>query len=384
VRVYLDHNASTPLRPEARALWLEVSDSVGANPSSLHASGRRARAYVDEARERVARALKASEDEILFTSGGTEANNLALQGAAAAAGGGAGLVTTAAEHSAVLETSRSLERLGHPLFVLEVDRNGRPDLTALGDVLERERPALVSVMAANNEVGSLPDLPAVAAILADGRGRTPTFHTDAVQALGRIPVDLAGWGVDLASFSAHKLGGPKGVGVLWRKTGTPLAPTTYGGGQQQALRPGTEDVAGIAAAGLVIERAVREQEELARDTAALVSLLWDEIRTALPGVRLIGPALDEPRLPNTLALLVPGADGKVLVTRLDLEGLEVSAGSACASGSIEPSHVLLAMGYDEDQARSGLRLSLGRNTSREECKHVARLLKKLFAASHAT
>jgi len=387
MRVYLDHNATSPLRPEARALWLEVSDALGGNPSSLHLSGRRARAAVDLARERVARALNVSEDELVFTAGGTEAINLALQGVAAA-GEPRGLVTTAAEHSAVLETSRALELRGHPLHLLDVDRRGRPVLAGLAGLLESQGVGLVSVMAANNEVGSLADLPAVAAILADAAraagGRRAVFHTDAVQALGRIPVDLAAWGVDVACFSAHKVGGPRGVGVLWRRAGTSLAPTVYGGGQESALRPGTEDVAGIAAAALAIELAVAEQAEFEEHTSALVELLWRDVERALPGVQRIGPGLDERRLPNTLALLVPGTDGKVLVTRLDLEGLEVSAGSACASGAIEPSHVLRAMGYDEDEARSGLRLSLGKNTSREECKHVARLLKKLFASSRAT
>lgn len=386
MRVYLDHNATTPLRPEALELWERVSTEVGGNPSSLHRSGREARAYVDEARERVANALAVSEEELVFTAGGTEANNIALLGAVTAAGPESRLVTTAAEHSAVLETSRALEARGHPLVVCPVDAEGRPELAALRETLEHESVAVVSVMAANNEVGSVTDLAALAAILADlfSAAPRPLIHTDAVQALGRVPVDLMAWEVDLASFSAHKVGGPKGVGVLWRRSGTPLAPVSYGGGQEHGLRPGTEDVAGIAAAALAIEQAVTEQDEFARRTGELAAFLWREIQSAVPEARLFGPGLDEPRLPNTLCVRIPGTDGKVLVTRLDLEGLEVSAGSACASGSVEPSHVLIAMGHGEDDARSGLRLSLGWNTSHEECKHVALVLKKLFAASRAT
>jgi len=378
MRARLDHNATTPLRPEARARWLEVADAQRGNASSPHASGRAARSIVDDARERVAAAFGVREDELYFTSGGTESNNLALRGGLV---GDGALVTTAAEHSSVLETARRLGR-ERPLVLLPVDRRGVPDLSATA-LCDLPRAALVSVMAANNETGTVPDLETVKAVF-HRSGAAPIFHTDAVQALGKIPVDLSAWGVDLASFSAHKVGGPAGVGLLWRRRGTALAPILFGGGQEHGVRPGTEDVAGIAAAAVAVELAVRERASFAQRTSELVSFLWRELTSLAGEVELIGPALDDRRLPNTLCIRLPDTDGKVLVTRLDLDGVEASAGSACASGSIEPSHVLRAMGYDADAARSGLRLSLGRDTSLAECEHAARVLRKLASPSRAS
>ena len=382
-RVYLDHNATTPLRDEARALWLEVQDEVGGNASSLHASGRRARARIDEARERVAGALGVSEEEVIFTSGGTESNNLALFGAAAALGPGSAVVTTAVEHSAVLEPVRQLHGKGHPGDVVGVDERGHVNGSrfdaALGD-----GPALVSVQAANNETGVVTPLAEWIPRLRE-RAAPLVVHTDAVQALGRLDLAPGVARADLASFSAHKVGGPVGVGVLVRRRGTPLEPRSFGGGQEHDQRPGTEDVAGIAAGALAIELAVNERETNAARLGALRDELWNDLTQVLPRLRRVAPQEDESaRLPNTLCFLVPEADGKVLVTRLDLEGLEVSAGSACASGSLEPSHVLLALGHDERESRAALRLSLGRNTSRSECKRAVDILKKVFAPSHAT
>ena len=400
VRIHLDHNATTPLRPEARERWLEVAGRLRGNPSSLHAGGRWARAVIDEARAQIAEALGVGEDELLFTSGGTEANNLAIAGGlrARAARLGAGepppaLVTTAVEHSSVLEAARAMERRGHPLRFVEVDRTGRPVAESLASALAGAPPAaLVSITAANNEVGAVSDLRRLAGCLDRAGGPRPTFHTDAVQALGRLPVNLGAWGVDLATFSAHKVGGPVGVGLLWRRSGTPLEPMLHGGAQEGGLRAGTEDAASIAAAAEAIRLAVAEREAFARRTGERLRELWRELERRVPGITLLGPRLpdderptDAPtRLPNTLCVSVPRTDGKVLVTRLDLVGIEASAGSACASGSIEPSHVLLAMGLDEDAARAGLRLSLGRDTSREECMQAADLLCDLFVSSHAT
>ncbi len=386
-RIYLDHNSTSPLRLEARERWLEVVAEGCTNPSSLHASGRRARARIDAARSAAAGALGAREEELVFTSGGTEANNLALLGALEAAGPGAGLVTSAIEHSSILEPARILAERGHPVTILPANRRGQPDLLALELLLTAgPPPALVSLAIANNEVGSVTALAEVARILAELPGPTrPLLHTDAVQALGRLEVDLAGWGVDLASFSAHKVGGPVGVGILWHRAGVRLAPQLRGGAQEGELRAGTENAAAIAAAGVALELAVRERAEVSERMARLTSFLWGELARVLPAAELVGPPIDAPdRLPNTVNVLLPGIDGRVLVTRLDLEGLEVSAGSACASGSLEPSHVLLAMGYDERSARAGLRLSLGRETSREDCAQAVDILEKLCVRARAT
>ncbi|MCE9594531.1 MAG: cysteine desulfurase [Planctomycetes bacterium] len=374
-RVYLDHNSTTPLRAEVRELLFATLDELGGNPSSVHASGRRARHLLDQARERAAAALGVHEDELIFTSGGTESNNLALHGVLAAAKPGAGLVTTAIEHSSVLEPAEALARGGRLVEFVGVDRAGRLDPDLVVARAAACSAALVSVMTANNEVGML--LPV--AEIARTKARAWRFHTDAVQALGRVELRLAEWGIDLASFSMHKLGGPVGVGVLYHRKGVDLAPLARGGGQEGGLRPGTENVAGIVASALALELAVRERAELAQRLARLSQSLWSELHAALPHLQLVGPALEgDARLPGTLNLLAAHVDGKVLVTRLDLAGLEVSAGSACASGSLEPSHVLLALGFTRDEARAALRLSLGRSTSSEDVHNVVETLRKIL------
>jgi cysteine desulfurase len=242
---------------------------------------------------------------------------------------------------------------------------------------------LVSVQTAGNEVGQVMPLAAIAGALARiPVGRRPRLHTDAVQALGRLPLPFGGegGGIDLATISAHKVGGPPGVGVLFRRRGIPLEPLHYGGEQEGGLRPGTESVAAIAAAGLAIELAVAEQALFAERAAELARGLWQGIHAAHPRAVLLGPPLEggsSPRLPGTLNTLLPGVDGKVLVTRLDLAGLEVSAGSACASGSLEPSHVLLAMGLSRELARAGLRLSIGRSTTWRDVREAVEILRSV-------
>lgn len=379
-RVHLDHNATTDLRPEARDLWLALADRLHGNPSSVHAGGRAARQALDEARERTAAALGVHEDEIVFTSGGTESNNLALFGSLAAAGRSDALVTTQVEHSSVLGAADSLESRGHRVVRVGVDPDGQPSLASLIDAAAGPDVALVSVMAANNEVGTVPPLADIAAGLRALGRRRPRFHTDAVQALGKIPLRLREWDVDLASFSAHKVGGPLGVGLLYKRKGVAVRSLFFGGEQEGGLRPGTENVPAIAAASVAIELAVREQPEFHARTGELCQALWREIEGWLPGIGVHGPRVDAPaRLPNTLNLSIPGADGRTLVARLDLEGLEVSAGSACASGSLEPSHVLLAMGVTPDAARSGLRLSLGRATTAQDIHTAAQILRITIA-----
>jgi len=382
MRAYLDHNSTSPLRPEVREHWLALSDERLGNASSLHTPGRRARAIVDDARARVAAALGVHEEEIFFTSGATEANNLALLGSLRASGTAPGLVLPSTEHSSVLGPAHAWAQAGHPVVHVPCDEHGELDHAELRAVVAGMSVGLLSVSAANNETGAAPDLARLVAALP---GPRPRVHVDAVQALGRLPVRLAEWGADLATFSAHKLGGPPGVGVLWRRRGLALEPLCFGGGQELGLRPGTENVPAVAAAALAIELAVRTQPVEAPRLLALARGLWEELAAALPGARLLGPPLaSKRRLPNTLCVLVPGTDGKVLVTRLDLAGLEVSAGSACASGSLEPSHVLLALGLARDAARSAVRLSLGWNTTHADCKRAASIFHDEFAALRAT
>ena len=382
-RVYLDHNASAPLRPEARALFDEVLGECAGNASSVHAPGRRARARLDEARERVAAALHVMEEEVVFTSGGTESNNLALLGVLLARRGRArdGLVTTAVEHSSVLGPAAALESAGHPVVRVGVDACGRPAASDLMAAARDARVGLVSLMAANNEVGSVGPLADLRAALDElPAGERPLLHTDAVQALGRLPINLEG--VALASFSAHKVGGPLGCGVLVKRSGVPLSGLFAGGGQEFDLRPGTENVPAIAAGALAIELAAAEREAFAARSRELAATLWREVRRTLPEAALVGPPIDEERLPNTVNIALPGIDGRVLVTRLDLNGLAVSAGSACASGSLEPSHVLLAMGRSREAARAGLRLSIGRDTTAKDIHTAVETLGKTFAGEH--
>jgi cysteine desulfurase len=397
-RVYLDHNATTPMRPEVRELWLAELDRAHGNPSSVHASGRAARAVLDAARERVAAALGVHEDEIVFTSGGTESNSLAVLGGVRALAAGRGLVTTAIEHSTVLGAARELAAEGRPVHEVGVDAHGCIDASEVVARCVDAGAGLVSVMAANNEVGSLGPLTEIGSALAErctarpaGRGADPNgdrsgesivFHTDAVQALGRIPVRLAEWGVALASFSAHKVGGPLGVGLLYKRKGTTLSPLMFGGDQERGLRPGTENVAAIAAAALAIELALREQASFAARTRELGLSFWRQVQSVLPEARLLGPPIDsERRLSNTLNVALEGIDSRVLVARLDLEGLEVSAGSACASGSLEPSHVLLAMGLSRERARAGLRVSLGRTTNAQDIHTAVETLRRVFVSA---
>ncbi|MEO2162178.1 MAG: cysteine desulfurase family protein [bacterium] len=374
-RVYLDHNATTTLRPEAREVWVETLQELGGNPSSVHTSGRAARAVIDRARERVAGALGVSESGIFFTSSGTEANNLALLGTMRAAAPGAALTVLASDHASVLEPARHLEAEGCELRLASVGPEGLVNLDELAQTARGS--ALLSLAAANNETGALVPLREVREALG---GDALPIHTDAAQALGRIPLDLTGWGVDLASLSAHKVGGPVGVGVLVRCTSLPLKPVLFGGGQEEGLRPGTENAPAIAAAACAIELAVAEQEEASARWRKQTAYLWGELQGALPHLQVVGPPMDSPlRLPNTLNVLAPGVDGRVIVTRLDLEGLEVSAGSACSSGSLEPSHVLAAMGFDEESARAAVRLSLGWETGDADLCRAVEILSKTFS-----
>ena len=381
MRVYLDHNSTTDLRPEVRELMLELLDARLGNASSVHESGRRARSVLDEARSRVAGALDVPEEWVVFTSGGTEANNAALFGGLEAAGPGAGLVVGASEHSSVLEPAQLLARGGRGLSLAPVDERGVLRVEETLELAGKAGCALLSTMIANNEVAAVAPMAELARGLAEMGQKRPTWHCDAVQALGRVELDLRGWGVDLASFSAHKVGGPLGVGVLVRSPGAAWTPSVIGGGQEGGLRAGTENPAAVAAAALAIELAVSEREQHVERMRELSAELWRRLSSQVD-VELVGPSIDDPaRLANTLNLFFPGITGHALVARLDLEGLEASVGSACSSGSLEPSHVLIAMGRPEQEARSCLRLSLGRPTSHRDINTAVDTLVKTYLAS---
>lgn len=372
MRIYLDHNASAPLRAEARAALVEALDVVG-NPSSAHREGARARSLVERARGEVAALVGATPAEIVFTSGATEANNLALRGACDLRAGG--LVTTAVEHASILATGHALHGT---VVTVGVDPAGR---VSVADVVAAcgTNTGIVSVGLANGEVGAIAPVGAIVQALA---GKSLLVHSDAAQAAGRIPIDVRTLGVDLLSLSGHKLGGPTGVGALFVRRGLPLTPMPTGGAHERGRRAGTENLLGIVGFGAAARAARIELDVAARHTAALCDRLWSGLHAALPDVVRNGP-VEGPRLPNTLNVTVPGVAGESLLVLLDLDGVAASLGSACAAGGPEPSHVLRAMGRSEADARAGLRLSLGPTTTADEIDRVVSLLPRLVAQVRA-
>ena len=368
MRIYLDHNATAPLRPEARDAMVAFLGPPS-NPSSAHREGARARAAVDAARTSVAALVGAASGEIVFTSGATEANNLALSGALGFAGAATTLVTTAVEHASVLEPARALA--GARLRVVGVDAEGRVGVEAMRAAATGA--ALASVGLANGEVGTVAPLAEIAAAV---RPAGVLLHSDAAQAVGRIPVDVRRLGVDLLSLSSHKLGGPAGVGALWLRPGVRIAPLHLGGPQERGRRAGTENVAAIAGFGAAARAALQELSAEQARARALTDRLWEGLVARVPGVVRNGPA-GECRLPNTLNVSFAGCAGESIVVLLDLAGVAVSAGSACAAGAVEPSHVLLAMGRDGAAARGGIRLSVGPTTTAADIDRVLDLLPPL-------
>jgi cysteine desulfurase len=374
--IYLDHAATTPLRPEVLSAMLPYLTDHFGNPSSIHAEGRRARQGLDEARETVGRILGAKPREVVFTSGGSEADNLALKGAAwAASARGRHIVTSSIEHKAVLNTCSVLERSGFTVTYLPVDRYGRVDPADVSAAIT-ERTTVVSIMYANHEVGTLQPIAEIGAIC---RERHVIFHTDAVQAGGTLPLDVDALGVDLLSLGAHKLYGPKGVGALFVRQGTGLMPQIQGGAQERQRRAGTENVAGIVGFARALELA--QGDPSARDAenarlAALRDRLIVEL-VAMDHVELSGHPSE--RLANNASFLVEGVEGGDLVAGLDLEGVAASTGSACTTGSTEPSHVLLAMGIEPERAHGSLRLTAGRDTTASDVDRAVDAMRTVVA-----
>jgi cysteine desulfurase len=373
--IYLDHAATTPLRREVLDAMLPYLTEVYGNPSSAHAPGRAARAGLDEAHERVARRLGAEAREIVFTSGGTEANNLAIKGAAwAGKARGHRIVTSSIEHHAVGHTMRYLEKFGFEVVELPVDRYGRVDPDQLEAALT-DRTILVSIMLANNEVGTIQPITDIAARVRARRGIL--LHVDAVQAAPYLDLDVGTLGADLISLGAHKFEGPKGVGVLFVRHGTHLLAQQHGGTQERHRRAGTENVAGAVGLATAYELSCAERPATVAHLRAGRERLQAAILAA-DGTELTGHPTE--RLPGLLSIIARGTDGGSVTLSLDLEGLATSMGSACTTGSTEVSHVLTAMGYPEDEARGALRLSLGRTTTDDEIAAAAEVVPRVVAS----
>lgn len=368
MRIYLDHNATTPVRREVLEAMFDCLRDLPGNPSSAHREGQAARAAREEARGRIAAAAGCAPRSVVFCSGGTEADNLALWGALAARPERRHVVTAATEHEAILQTVEALERAGHPVTVLPVDPSGRVAPEAVAAALTPET-AIVSVMAANNETGALADLEALGRVC---RERQVWFHSDAVQYFGKVPFAFDDLPLDLASVSGHKIGGPKGIGALLVRPGLRLEPRQTGGAQEGALRPGTENLPGIVGFGTAAELATAELPNVTARWESLREHLEAGLRRAVPD--LVVNAQGVPRLPNTSNLSFPGLDGESLLIALDLEGIAVSTGAACNAGAAEPSHVLLAMGASTEHAASSLRFSLGSHTTKSEIEEVLNVL----------
>jgi cysteine desulfurase len=373
VTVYLDHAASAPLRSEVLERMLPYLTGEQANPSSPHAPGRRARAALDEAHERVAASIGAEPRAIVFTAGGTEAINLAVKGTAwARKAEGHRIITSAIEHKAVLESCLLLEKYGFEVRRLPVDRYGRADPDDLTAALT-DKTVLVSLQLANNEVGTIQ--PVAELVDRVRAGSSARIHLDAVQAAAWLPLDVEALGADLVSLAAHKVEGPKGVGALWIRRGTAILPQVHGGSQERYRRAGTENVAGAVGMGAAFELAATERDAVVPAVRARRDRLQG-LLLGLEGVELTGHP--EERLPNSLSVIVRDVAGHDVVIGLDLEGIACSTGSACTSGSSEPSHVLGAMGFPPAEARGSLRLSLGRLTTDADIETTASVLPPLI------
>ena len=380
-RVYLDHNASTPVHPEVVDAMLPYFGGRFGNPSSVHAFGREAREGLDTAREQIARFLGVGRDEVVFTSGGTESDNMAIKGVAMARGRGH-IITSRIEHHAVLRTCQSLETMGLAVTYVPVDQQGLVDPD---DVRRAIRPdtILISVMHANSEVGTIQPAAEIGAV---AREHGVAFHVDGVQTFGKVPIDLDAFGIDLLSFSAHKIYGPKGVAGLFIRKGTKMMSVQHGGEHERRRRAGTENVPGVVGFGKAVEIRGRDMAAEATRVSALRDRLWEGVCARVPDVRLNGHPTR--RLPGTSNMCFHRVESESIVLGLDLNGIAVSAGSACTSGNVEPSYVLVAMGVPNEWAMGSVRCSLGSGTTAEDVDYVvdsvAPLVEKLRSLSPAS
>ncbi|MDD2234768.1 MAG: cysteine desulfurase NifS [Desulfitobacteriaceae bacterium] len=365
-KIYLDHSATTPVDEEvAEIIRIYYTEKYG-NPSSIHSFGREAKKALEEARLRVASLIGAKPEEIIFTSGGTEADNLAILGVAGAGQSKGGhLIISAIEHHAVLETAEYLAKMGYELTILPVNAEGIVELDSVGKAL-RPDTILVSVMHANNEVGAIQPIEEIGRIV---REHGAVFHVDAVQTVGKIPVDVEKLGVDLLTMSAHKIYGPKGVGALYIRKGVRISSLLHGGSQEKKRRSGTENTPGIIGFGKACQLAAQRMTEEAEKLKKLRDMLLNGIVERIDCVKINGP-LGDLRLPNNVNVSINFVEGESLLLSLDMLGIAASSGSACTSGSLDPSHVLLAMGLSHEVAHGSLRFSLGRQNTVEDIDHV--------------
>lgn len=375
--VYLDHAATTPVRAEVlEAMLPYLTDRSFGNPSSSHRFGRAARAGIEQSRRQIAEALGAEPSQVIFTSGGTEADNLSIVGAALAArerGAAMCAVVSAIEHKAVLAAAHAVCHLGGREVLLPVNGDGILDLEALERALQ-DAPAVVSVMWVNNEIGVLQPVGEIA-----GRCREANviFHTDAVQAVGKIPVSVERLCCTLLTISGHKIGAPKGIGALIVRDRKAVEAILHGGGQQFGIRPGTENVAGAVALGHAVQLAAAEQATLAERLRGLRDALAERLKAAVPDLVII--AEQSGRAPHLLSVAIPGADSEALLMHLDLAGIAASSGSACSTGAVEPSHVLLAMGVPRDLALGTIRFSFGRESTMEDVERAVEVVPGVVA-----
>ncbi len=372
-RIYLDHSATTPVDPQVAELMMTYYLEYYGNPSSVHFYGRQVKKALEDARTQVASLIKADVSELIFTSGGTEADNLAIQGAAKArANKGKHLITTAIEHHAVLDTFKYLAKNGYELTILPVDEEGIVSVEELKKAI-RPDTILISVMHANNEVGSIQPITELGKIAKDNG---ILFHVDAVQSLGKVPIDVKKMNVDLMTISSHKIYGPKGVGALYVRKGVKISPLVFGGSQERKMRSGTENTPGIIGFGKACELAAHRIEKENKELIRLRDKLMNGIVSSIEKVKINGP-LGEKRLPNNVNVSINYIEGESLLLSLDMLGIAASSGSACTSGSLDPSHVLLAMGLSHEVAHGSLRLSLGRQNTDEDINFVLQELPKI-------
>jgi cysteine desulfurase len=379
--IYLDYNATTPLRDEVREIMLDAL-SVYGNASSMHQSGRAARAQVEEARRAVAALIGAKRaEEVVFTSGGSESNNTVFATArdivTRKGGTRTEIITTAVEHPCVLNSAKYLKELGYKVTFLPVDETGKVKMNTYRAALS-EKTLLVSVMMANNEIGTIED---VAGIVRLAKDAGALAHTDAVQAVGKVPVDVEALGVDYLTMSCHKIYGPKGIGALYKREGAPLSPLIHGGHQEDGLRAGTYNNLGIIGFGEAARLAKRDLAEYGRTMRDLRDRLRDGLLAAVPNIKVNGHPVDV--LPNTLNVSFPGAEGESILLSLDLEGIEASTGSACASGSLDPSHVLMAIGVWPELAHGSIRFSLGHGVTHDDIDYVLKKTPPIIARLRA-